>query len=75
MVSVTFSGSFFFRPLPFAWRPLKRRADGTVQDIDDRQVFKVKKTKTGVRLVPKFGRMDWKGAQGFASHRSCKSRY
>lgn len=52
-----------------ARRRLKRRADGTVQDIDDQQVFKVKKTKTGVRLVPIFGRIDWKGAQGFAAMR------
>ena len=50
-----------------ARRRFKRRADGDLQDIDDQQVFKAKKTKTGYRLLPKFGRMVWKGAQGFAA--------
>lgn len=51
-----------------ARRRLKRCADGTVQDIDDQKIFRVKKTKVGNRLVPKFEQqVDWKGAKGFAA--------
>ena len=49
-------------------RRLKRQSDGTVRDIEDQQEFKVKRTKTGDRLVPKFdGRVEWKGYKGFAA--------
>ena len=51
-----------------ARRRLKRRADGTVQDIDDQQVFKVKKTRKGNRLVPTFdGNIRWTEARGFTA--------
>ena len=50
-----------------ARRRLKRRA-GNVQDIDDQQLFRVKKTKTGERLVPTFDEpIKWSSAKGFAA--------
>ena len=51
-----------------ARRRLKRTADDMVEDVDDGQRFRVKRTKTGSeRLVPVFnGPVDWKTAQGFA---------
>ena len=53
-----------------ARRRLKRSGDGVFEDIDDRQKFKVKKTKThtGNSLIPVFcTRVDWKGSNGFAA--------
>jgi very-short-patch-repair endonuclease len=51
-----------------ARRRLTNEENGMVQDVDDKQWFKVKKVKGSKRLVPQFkGRMDWKSAKGFAA--------
>jgi len=51
-----------------ARRCLKRTADGMVEDVDDGQRFRVKRTKTGSeRLVPVFdGFTKWRTSLGFA---------
>ena len=56
--------------LTAARRRLKRQHDGTFRDVDDPRVFRVKKTKTGDRLVPTFDeRIDYKEGKGFAAVR------
>lgn len=52
-----------------AWRRLTNEENGMVQDVNDKQWFKVKKVKGGgKRLVPQFkGHVDWKSAKGFAA--------
>ena len=51
-----------------ARRRLTNEENGMVQDVDDKQWFKVKKVKGGKRLVPQFkGPVDWKSTKGFAA--------
>jgi hypothetical protein len=51
-----------------ARRRLKRCGTALLEDVDDGQRFKVKKTRTGDRLVPVWAeRVFWSGAQGFAA--------
>ena len=51
-----------------ARRRLKRLADDTFQDLDDQQVFRRVKSKSGDRLLPVFSsKIVWKDAAGFAA--------
>ena len=55
-------------PRSKARRRLTNEENGMVQDVDDKQWFKVKKVKGGKRLVPQFnGPVDWKSAKGFST--------
>ena len=53
-----------------ARRRLTRQDDGTFLDINDGQVFRVKKAKADGRLVPTFDNpVKYKGSEGFAAMR------
>ena len=50
-----------------ARRRLKRISEDTVEDIDDKQRFRIKKTKKGEQLLPIFKQVNWSSVNGFAT--------